>query len=351
MLSGEQIIEIREHLERSQNPVFFFDNDIDGLMSFIILRRYIGRGKGVAIKSFPELDANYSHKVDEFNADYVFILDKPVVSQGFIDEVYRKNIPIIWIDHHDVGNNVARSGEKNISYYNPVFSKDKSNEPISYISYKISGRKEDMWLAIAGCLGDNFMPEFLEDFVKEYPGLWKKDIQSAFQALYESDFGKIIQILAFALKDRTSNVVYMINFLISVKSPNDILFENEKNFKIISRYKQINKTYLKLLEKAKKIARSSRKVIFFQYSGDLSISADLANELSYRFPGKIIIVAYVKGGTANLSVRGRIDVRKITLDAIKNIEGATGGGHEHATGCKIPAGQLLKFKEFFDNAV
>ena len=69
MLTQEQIAEIREHLEKAQNPVFFFDNDIDGLMSFVILRRYLGRGKGVAIKSFPELDGSYIHKAEEFNSD------------------------------------------------------------------------------------------------------------------------------------------------------------------------------------------------------------------------------------------------------------------------------------------
>jgi len=37
MLSNEQFEEIRNHLERAQNPVFFFDNDADGLSSFLLL--------------------------------------------------------------------------------------------------------------------------------------------------------------------------------------------------------------------------------------------------------------------------------------------------------------------------
>ena len=93
--------------------------------------------------------------------------------------------------------------------------------------------------------------------------LWKNEINSAFQALYETDFGKIIQMLAFALKDRTSSVVNMTNFLISVNSPSDVFIENEKNSKILRRYSQVYKVYSKLLENAKSIARSSKKVIFF----------------------------------------------------------------------------------------
>ena len=44
MLTKKQINEIREHLEKAQNPLFFFDNDPDGLCSFLLLQRYIGRG-------------------------------------------------------------------------------------------------------------------------------------------------------------------------------------------------------------------------------------------------------------------------------------------------------------------
>jgi len=45
MLTETQINEIKEHLEKAQNPLFFFDNDNDGLASFLLLRRYIDRGR------------------------------------------------------------------------------------------------------------------------------------------------------------------------------------------------------------------------------------------------------------------------------------------------------------------
>ena len=351
MLDKQQIEEIREHLNKSQNPVFFFDNDCDGLMAFILLRRYIGRGKGVAIKSFPELDESYVRKIEEFNADYVFILDKPAVSKEFIEEVNKKNLPIVWIDHHDVKVNLKELNEAYVNYYNPIFSKQKSMEPTSYIAYNIAGNKKDLWLAVSGCVADNFLPEFYEDIVREYPELCRKNINSAFEVLYETEFGKLVMMFSFALKDRTSNVVSMINLLFNANSPFDILKEDERNFKISKRYQQVSGIYSKLLEKAKMVARSSRKVIFFQYGGELSLSADLANELSYRFPGKVLIVAYIKGSIANVSVRGKVNIRDITLKAINQIEGSTGGGHEHATGAKLKVEDLPRFKEFFEKEV
>ena len=83
MLTEKQVAEIKSHLEKAQNPLFFFDNDQDGLCSFLLLQKFIERGKGVSIKSFPDLTEEYFRKVHELNADYIFILDKPIVSEKF----------------------------------------------------------------------------------------------------------------------------------------------------------------------------------------------------------------------------------------------------------------------------
>lgn len=342
MLTKEQILEVREHLGKAQNPVFFFDNDCDGLMSFVMLRKFIGHGKGVAVKS--TFEEGYAKRVEEFNSDYVFILDKPVVSKGFIEEVSRRNIPIVWIDHHDVP---FEFEDGLINYYNPVFNKNKSSEPVSYLTYKICNKKEYQWLSMIGCIADNYIPDFKDDFAKNYPELWRKNPDSAFDILYSSEFGKIISMLDFSLKDRTSSVVSMMNLLVNSNSPFDFLKEDFKNVAIHKRYHQVNGVYSNLLERAKRVARKSGKVIFFEYGGELSLSANLANELSYRFPGKVVIVAFIKGASANISVRGPIDVRKIALEAFEKIENATGGGHENAIGARMSVNDLYKFRDYF----
>ena len=235
-------------------------------------------------------------------------------------------------------------------YYNP-FKGGSIGEPVSYISYKISRKKEDIWLSLIGCISDNYLPDFYSDFVKEYPHLTRKNPGSAFEVLYETEIGKMALMLSFALKDRTSSVMSMVNFLFNVKSPIDLLEEDTKNGNIFKRFSQINKFYTKTLEKAKRVARSHKRLVFFQYGGEMSLSADIANELSYRFPGKVIMVAYVKGANANISIRGSIDVRKITLDALNKIPNASGGGHKHATGCKMLVDDLHKFRDIFENEV
>lgn len=338
MLNEKQVIEIREHLEKAQNPLFFFDNDNDGLTSFLILRRFLDRGRGVAIKSFPELNLSYYRKVQELKPDYIFILDKPVVSKDFIERVKKDNLPIVWIDHHQV----EKPEIEGVSYYNPFFN-DGTNEPVSYLCYKIANKKEDIWLAVAGNISDCYFPDFYQEFEKKFPELGKKNPKSAFDLLYNSEIGRIARILDFSLKDSVTNVVNMMKFMIKVTGPMDILEENPKTQQILKRHDEINAKYQMLIKKARE--QANEKLIYFQYGGNLSLSGNLANQLIYEYPDKIVVVVYIKGDVANISLRGGKDIRKLTLQAIEGIPGATGGGHKNATGAKMSVSDLPRFKE------
>jgi len=76
----------------------------------------------------------------------------------------------------------------------------------------------------------------------------------------------------------------------------------------------------------------------------LSISSDLSNEISFLFPDKIIVIAYVSGYKANISGRGK-NIRKIILEIIGGLEGATGGGHQDAVGAQVQIEDLEFFKK------
>src|SRR4030043_991297 len=340
MLTKKQILEIREHLEKAQNPIFFFDNDPDGLCSALILRRYFGKGKCVAIKSFPSMNAEYARKINELNADYVFILDKPVVSPDFFDEVKNFNIPVVWIDHHKTDQTIVPDF---VHYYNSALTKTKKkNEPVTYLCYKIAEKKEDMWIAVIGCICDRFIPDFYKDFIKSYPDLSIK-AKDAFDIFYKSRIGNIAKIFSFALKDTTTNVMKMLHFLIAVRTPYEILEESGKNKSMHLRFRQVYQKYEKLIEKAKSLIDDS-KILFFQYAGEISMSADLANELNYLYPEKIIVIIKIIGGKASISARGE-KIREPFVKAIKDIEYATGGGHENAVGGKIRVEDVEKFRE------
>ena len=341
MLTKKQITEIREHLEKAQNPIFFFDNDGDGLCSFLLLQRYIGRGKGVAMKSADS--GNYFKKVIELNADYIFILDKPVVSEKFFEEVRQVNIPVVWIDHHE-NNNIPDF----VNYYNPLLNKGKTNEPVTELCYRIAEKKDDLWIAIVGCISDGTIPDFYPEFEKKYFDLAMSS-EKAMEIYFKSPIGKIARIFNAALKDRTTNVVNMLKFLMKVKTPYEVLEESRYNQTMHKKFKEINEKYERLLEKAKS-QRNDEGVLFFQYGGEMSISSDLANGLRYEFPEKIIVVIYVKDTKVNISLRGN-NIREIVLEAIKDLEGATGGGHENAVGARVKVKDLEKFKNKLEQLI
>lgn len=336
MLTTQEIQEIREHLENAKNPVFFFDNDPDGLCSFLLLQRFIGRGRGIAIKSSPGLSGTYMKRVEELQADYIFVVDKPIIDDDFIEEAEKKNIPVVHIDHHNVAKSKAQY------YYNTYYS-SKKTEPVSYICYKITNRKEDTWISAIGCITDCYLPDFTEELRKRYPELIENKYKGPFDILYNSRLGKLAMILSFGLRDTTTNVVSMIRLLINANSPYDLLEENSKTKGLFKRFEDINEKYQKILKKAEE--EIDGDILFFNYAGDLSISQYIAQELSYKYPHKAIAVVYTKGNISNLSLRWEKDIRTATINAVKDIEGASGGGHEHATGARVPADKILFFKE------
>ena len=98
MLTKNEVKIIQEELDTAKNPLFFYDDDPDGLCSFLLLYRVHRLGKGIIVKAAPKVDAKFLRKVTENNPEKIFILDIPIVEQDFVDEAKK---PIFWIDHHD----------------------------------------------------------------------------------------------------------------------------------------------------------------------------------------------------------------------------------------------------------
>ena len=51
MLLKTQIEEFRSYLKKSENPLFLFDDDPDGTCAYLLLSKYINKGKGVMVKT------------------------------------------------------------------------------------------------------------------------------------------------------------------------------------------------------------------------------------------------------------------------------------------------------------
>ena len=328
-LTNKQHEEMRAELKSSFRPLFFFDDDADGLAAFLLFYRFCGEGKGVIVKTTPNITETFLRKVEEYQPDKIFILDIASVEQGFIDKA---KTPIVWVDHHEP---VKRSSVK---YFNPKESNEKDNTPTSVICYEAV--RQDLWIAAVGAIGDWFIPGFLDEAAKKYPDLIRKS-NYAGELLHETKIGMLARVFSFIMKGQSDTVKKCLNVITKIESPYEILNQETPKGKFIhKRFSFINKKYEALLEQAKKSAKSD--FLVFIYEDQISFTGDLSNELLYLFPEKHIVVGRVRSGFLKLSLRSNKNMLSAVNRALNGVNGF-GGGHKNACGAVIKEEHFGKF--------
>jgi len=337
-LTQKQAEEIREELQSCQRPLFFFHDDPDGFASFLLLYRYVKEGSGVVVKSHPCVDAKFLSKVKTLEPDKIFIVDIALLDEEFVSSV---KLPIIWIDHHEphkIGG---------VKVYNPRIAKKDNNIPASCLCYEVV--KQDLWIAAVGAVGDWFIPDFLDEFAEQNPTLVEKGITDPPKVMFDTKLGVLIKLFSFVLKGKTEDALKSAKILTRITSPYEILDQLTPQGKYLyKRFAKINKKYEELLESAKKVCNKDDPLLLYTYSSkDMSFTGDLANELLYRFPDKLILIAREKSGEMRYSLRnsGKVNLPQLIQKALVGVEGY-GGGHEHACGGSI---KIIDFDRFIEN--
>jgi len=334
MITIKEIQEIRSYLEKSENPLFFYDDDPDGLCSFLLLKNSLNKGQGICVKA-GSLDIRFLRKIKENSPDLIIILDLPVISQELIEKL---NVPIIWIDHHPLSN------IKGVHYYNPLKNNSEDNRPTSYWCYKITQKSEDLWLALVGCISDCHLPDFAKEFSEKYPDLLPSSLKDPFDILFETKLNKLVNIFLFILKDKTSEVKKSVSILSRIKDPYELINQSTPKAKYL--YKKIKKAlteYQNLINEAVLEAPKEDLFIFYAHSKKLAMTGEISNELMHKFPDKLIIVAREKNDKMKISLRGwKYDIRTIFEKSMEGLD-AFGGGHLHACGGDIPKENWSEF--------
>ncbi|MBS3136376.1 DHH family phosphoesterase [Candidatus Woesearchaeota archaeon] len=333
-LKKKEIEMALNHLESCKRPIFFFDDDADGLCSFLLLYRKIREGKGVIVKSRPLIDEKFIEKVENYDADKVFVLDIATMKQEFVDAVKR---PVIWIDHH------GPMDIDNVDYFNP-------RKHVKDIAYSTSNLcfdivQQDIWIAMCGSVADWTIPHFKDAFCDKYPDLLDRNITDPAEALYNSPLGKLIRILGFNLKGTSSDAMKSVKVLTRIEEPYEILNKESPRGKFIySNYERTDVKYQKILANAIKSVKDDKLTIYIYSEDRMSFTSDLSNELLYKYPEKMIIIAREKSGEMRMSIRSsKVIIPPILEKCLVGIEGY-GGGHEHACGCSVK-------KEYFDEFI
>jgi single-stranded DNA-specific DHH superfamily exonuclease len=335
-LTAEEYREIRDALDASAKPLFFFHDDADGACSFLQLYAYKGDGKGVIVKSHPKIDSKFLRKVEENGPDTIFVVDIALMEQEFVDSAKTK---IVWIDHH------PPQEIHGVRYYNPRKHDSKSNPSASYLCYKAV--EEKLWIAVVGSIGDMQWPaDLVDEFRDRYPNLLPVGIKTARDALFKSPVGLLVKIVNFVLKGTSSDAMKYVKVLTRISEPDEILTQSSSQGKYIyKRYESINHEYEKLLRSAESSATQDPILIFTYQESSMSFSSDLANELIYRHPDKLIIMCREKSGEMKCSLRSnKYVLPPLIKQALSGCHGY-GGGHEYASGAVVKSEDFGRFME------
>ncbi len=264
--------------------------------------------------------------------DLVIILDKPKVEDEFFKEI---KAPCIWLDHHDV-----QTPPQKVLYVNPRV--EGKNLSTSYLAYEVT--QEDEWIAVVGMVSDWQLPpkELWDKFEKECEGYLPQTIKKEADGLYTTKVGTLARIFSFNLKGRMTDVLTSMKILTRINHPNELLERKHGQAKLLmKKYDQRLSEYEKILKQVE-VTEKDPLILFTYYNGN-SFTTDLANELLYKHPTKIIIIARETSGSYKCSLRAsqfRLD--KLLEEVLEEV-GGSGGGHEHACGAVIPSENFEEF--------
>ncbi len=333
-LNIDEIKKIRDELKSASRPLIFFDDDPDGLCSYLLARKYNPACIGIRAATGPVLSDKLSYKIEENQPDLILILDKPKVDESFLRGVRTK---VIWIDHHDIqaiNNNI-------IEYYNPKVHNKKDNRPVSYWMWRIT--KGPSWIGAAGSISD-----WNKCMVKLIDKKLLNNKNKIEDIIYKSPIGEIITKMNFLLKGTNKNIQKNISALTKITDPYDLINESTPRTRFLGNYvRKIRVDYDKQLSEALSTRVKKQVYIHVFSSPRLSFVKDLANEIMVKKKARIYIIARKESDKIKFSARSySLNLPKRIEKALKKVNGY-GGGHRNACGGSIAADDWDDFIKVF----
>lgn len=333
MITTEVREKVLSILDGAKEPIFYFDDDPDGLCAFLLLFRRNRDGFFYPVKSKPEVTERLARKAEENRSDAVFILDIARVEQEFLDRI---KVPAVWIDHHPPQ---QRTG---VYCVNPL-REGQESRPTAALAYEIV--QEDVWIAAIGTLNDQYWPEFMGELRAQYPDLVPSDITTIEGARFNSTIGILARVFSFSTKGARGGWLRAIRALIKVKHPDEILNQTTAEGRLLwTRYLTVDEEFQALREKAMKVVPEKGLWVFTYLPGKYSVTRELADEMISMQRESLLILGRQIDGEYRCSMRSREGppVKPVLEYALKDVRGY-GGGHERACGGCIPAEDWPRF--------
>lgn len=380
-LYNKELEAFKKHVLESFNPYYLFDDDPDGLVSFLLCNK-LNPGYWSCVKDSPIIKKRYALKALSIGADRIIILDKPRLDIGFFKAL---KLNTTWLDHHPPQEFDVVSPY--LSYYNPRIKNPNDGRPTSFwvfksLSKELNNRFKNRfeWLALIGCLGDYYWPRFGFKVLKQYensiPNLFPKSLQALTakkqvltpkktvkkqqhdktlvdvdidvniidQVLYKSRFGSLVKLFSYTLRLHSKAMRRIVKELSNATNIKELFDESIVKYGWRNYY-SLESVYKQLMEKQAVIKKN---ILLLVYSSKYSLSGMLSNELSFKHPKKLVIVCRQAKNRYVCSLRSRVwRINRVLLKALSNVNGY-GGGHEHACGATISSNDFERFLKNID---
>lgn len=325
MVSELQLQNARDLLEKSQRPIYFFDDDADGTCSFLQLYKYYKKGLGIIVKDSKTVETKYFDTVKYQGADLIILLDKPMVEMAFLNIAEENGIPVIMVDHHP-----PVPVTKKTLYINPMLQNPEDNRSTSYWVSRII--QEVNWLGATGSITDYTWDEpLVNEFKKLRPDLLPPKTKNVPEAMNNTQIGILGMIINSNVRGKTKSAMASVKTLTRIDSPDEILEQTTAPGRFIWKKYQKYKEFYDGIKSLVKITKDP--FIYVRYANEeQTVSSALATEISSNHPEKVVIIARDIKEDVAISIRCQaLDIASIASTASQGLKGRT-GGHKHAIG-------------------
>ncbi len=323
----------REFLQRLRGTtVIVHDSDADGMSSAVMFTRYLQNRKNKILQRTSDgaaISLQSKEQIKKLRPDNVIMLDFGGEAQNTIKEL-SQTMNVLVVDHHKIY--VSDFGKA--LYLNPHFFNvpDDYTSPTSFLSWQIC-RNTD-WLAACGIIADKgFYPaaEFLKKTSKKYTRF---------------NFNRLIGLLNAA--DAKEKSYEAVQILLKTKKPVD-LFKTP----LVGWEKEVSAEIERIVEehRQKALFIANGRVVLYEIKPKFALRGGISNRLQQLYPDKIVIIGEIENDNYMMSFRTismpNISFPDMIKKAIEGLEGAHGGGHAKAAGCKIKLIDKERFLQRF----
>lgn len=348
-------VDFVKRIKPGQKVVIVHGHDNDTICSAVVMKRLVNEVVEAQADLFPT-DDNFAVRDMDMSGiigthpDHVIVVDIAHVGS---EEVAKSlgALSTLFIDHHQP---IKLPG---VTYCNPRLFEKGIYMPVSYITYKIYEKFDDpakiAWISGVGTLSDHgvsIAPDLFAFIRKIDAKLAGERPMSDEDMFTYTVLGKIAKIFDSArIMEGKQGAIFAANTLALTKSYKSIVNGGtDESMRLLKWSEAVSKELKRLVTDFNRKRKLIKKdIIFYEIPSKMSIKSTLSGHLMQFYRDKVLVVAQKKGEMFDVSFRRGLDVRtdlnKIAKKAIAGIPDSEGGGHEAASGARIPVKYLPKF--------